>query len=262
VSVVYQRPHDLFFYARPSAMLKGRVDPPGCWLDASAVLVRQYLGYCFDSATHAGIRKELPRTGGQLVSDLNHPNGHIPTVLQWLHDHEAELQRCFLERFQDDIQSDTRRRFLDDTTADRLQQRIHQAANDFDRTRRELVNARARLQDQLKSLDEMEQEARRDIEEELHLLLGRVCTASTVPTPWKSLPTTDCCQTMPSPSVACDFMERSITAIAEISRNISRSNWRGRPARRCASWHRTTCSIPTAGSLRFNRSRSAMPSNH
>jgi DEAD/DEAH box helicase domain-containing protein len=174
VSVVNQRPHDLFFYARPSAMLKGRVDPPGCWLDASAVLVRQYLGYCFDSATHVGILKELPRTGGQLVSDLNHPNGHIPTVLQWLHDHEVELRRCFLERFQDDIQSDTRRRFLDDTTADRLQQRIYEAANDFDRTRRELVNARARLQDQLKSLDEMEQEARRDIEEELHLLLGRL----------------------------------------------------------------------------------------
>jgi DEAD/DEAH box helicase domain-containing protein len=110
--------------------------------------VRQYLGYCFDSATHAGILKELPRTGGQLVSDLNHPNGHIPTVLQWLHDRRraaAVLPGTLPGRHQ----SDTRRRFLDDTTADRLGQRIHQVANDFDRTRRELVNARARLQDQL-----------------------------------------------------------------------------------------------------------------
>ena len=49
------------FYARPAEMLKGRVDPPGCWLDASAVLVRQYLAYCFDSATKVGELVELPR---------------------------------------------------------------------------------------------------------------------------------------------------------------------------------------------------------
>ena len=54
VSVVNQRPHDLFFYGRPAEMLRGKVDPPGCWLDASAVLVRQYLAYCFDSATKRG----------------------------------------------------------------------------------------------------------------------------------------------------------------------------------------------------------------
>ena len=41
LSVVNQRPHDLFFYARPRELLKGRVQPPGCWLDASAVLVRK-----------------------------------------------------------------------------------------------------------------------------------------------------------------------------------------------------------------------------
>jgi DEAD/DEAH box helicase domain-containing protein len=174
VSVVNQRPHDLFFYARPSAMLKGRVDPPGCWLDASAVLVRQYLGYCFDSATHGGILKELPRRGGELVRDVNGPNGHIPGMLQWVEDREVELQQRFLGRFQNDIRPDTRQRFLDETATNRLEQRIYQAANDFDRTRRDLVNARACLQDQLKSLDEMEREARLEIEQELHLLLGRL----------------------------------------------------------------------------------------
>jgi DEAD/DEAH box helicase domain-containing protein len=181
VSVVNQRPHDLFFYARPSAMLKGRVEPPGCWLDASAVLVRQYLAYGFDSATHAGVLTELPRNGGQLVSDLNHPRGHIPGLLQWLADHEAELQQRFLERFQDDIQPDTRRRFLEETRTALLRQRIVQVAHAFDRARRDLVNARARLQDQLKSLDEAEQEARRDIAQELHLLLGRLRSLDRTP---------------------------------------------------------------------------------
>ena len=81
VSVVNQRPHDLFFYARPSEMLKRQVDPPGCWLDASAVLVRQYLAYCFDSATQAGrADRDCRATGKQLVSDMARPHGHIPDM--------------------------------------------------------------------------------------------------------------------------------------------------------------------------------------
>jgi DEAD/DEAH box helicase domain-containing protein len=34
VAVVNQRPHDLFFYGRPAEMLRGKVDPPGCWLSS------------------------------------------------------------------------------------------------------------------------------------------------------------------------------------------------------------------------------------
>lgn len=37
VSFINQKPHDLFFFARPAQMLKGRIETPGCWLDASAV---------------------------------------------------------------------------------------------------------------------------------------------------------------------------------------------------------------------------------
>jgi DEAD/DEAH box helicase domain-containing protein len=174
VSVVNQRPHDLFFYARPSEMLRGRVDPPGCWLDASAVLVRQYLGYCFDRAARAGALSELPRNGGQLIVDLNNPKGHIPRMLQWVTTNEAELRQSFLQRFQEHIRPDTRSRFLDETTTDLLTQRVYQAANEFDRLRRDLINARARLQDQLRGLDEVEQDTRREIEQELHLLRGRL----------------------------------------------------------------------------------------
>jgi DEAD/DEAH box helicase domain-containing protein len=157
VSVVNQRPHDLFFYARPSEMLRGRVDPPACWLDASAVLVRQYLGYCFDRATRAGALSELPRHGGQLIADLNNPKGHIPRMLQWITTNEAELRQTSLRRFQEHIRPDTRSRFLDETATDLLTQRVYQAANEFDRLRRDLINARARLQDQLHGLDDVEQ---------------------------------------------------------------------------------------------------------
>ena len=42
-------PHDLFFYAEPQEMLDGSVDPPGVFLDASAVLERQLTSYCLDN---------------------------------------------------------------------------------------------------------------------------------------------------------------------------------------------------------------------
>jgi DEAD/DEAH box helicase domain-containing protein len=103
VAFVNQQPHDLFFFARPLEMLKGRVELPGCWLDASAVLVRQYLAYCFDSATHEGVLPDILRTAGQLVKDLQSPQGLIPGMMAWVTQHEAELGSRFLRRFDAEV---------------------------------------------------------------------------------------------------------------------------------------------------------------
>lgn len=174
VSVVNQRPHDLFFYGRPIEMLRGKVDPPGCWLDASAVLVRQYLAYCFDSAAKSGELLELPRSGKQLVSDLARPDGHIPKMLEWVTNNEADLRSRFLKRFRDDIQPDTRTRFTQETATDLTAQRVHQATGEFDRMVRDLDNARKRLRDQLEKLDEEEKEAKEEIEQEQQIIRGRI----------------------------------------------------------------------------------------
>ncbi|MDZ7697750.1 MAG: helicase-related protein [Deltaproteobacteria bacterium] len=175
VAFINQQPHDLFFFARPLEMLKGRVEPPGCWLDASAVLVRQYLAYCFDSSTHEGVISEIPRSAGQLVKDLQLPKGLIPGMMAWVTQHETELGSRFLKRFNADVvQPDTRERFLAETESDLLMQRIYQAANEFDRMERDLNNARARLNDQLKSLGNEEKEARQEIEQEIRIIKGRM----------------------------------------------------------------------------------------
>ncbi len=174
VSVVNQRPHDLFFYARPVEMLKGKVDPPGCWLDASAVLVRQYLGFCFDSGTREGTLPEIPRTGPQLVDDLKNPDGRIPLLMRWVTQNEAELRHRFIRHFLPPVQEDTKEPFQKETDTQLLIQRMHQAAYEFDRTRRELENARSRLNDQLKQLDEEEKDARVEILQELKILKGRI----------------------------------------------------------------------------------------
>ena len=41
-------PHDLYFYADPLRMLTGEVEAPAIFLNASMVLKRQLLAYCFD----------------------------------------------------------------------------------------------------------------------------------------------------------------------------------------------------------------------
>jgi DEAD/DEAH box helicase domain-containing protein len=173
VSVINHQPHDLFFYGRPGEMLRGKVDPPGCWVDASAVLVRQYLAYCFDSATKAGQLLEMPGSGTQFVRDMDDTQGHIPRMMAWVTQQEAELQQAFLARFASDIRPDTKARFTQETETERLLQRLRRVTQEFDRQRRELDNARRRLQDQKSKLDEHELDALQEIEDELRVLKGR-----------------------------------------------------------------------------------------
>ena len=48
MTIANGHPHDLYFYADPLAMMAGAVEPPAIFLEASMVLRRQLLAYCFD----------------------------------------------------------------------------------------------------------------------------------------------------------------------------------------------------------------------
>jgi DEAD/DEAH box helicase domain-containing protein len=54
-TVANARPHDLFFFLRPDEMLRGHVEPPGCYLNASAVLERQLTAYAMDRWVETGL---------------------------------------------------------------------------------------------------------------------------------------------------------------------------------------------------------------
>ena len=174
LAMINQRPHDLFFFGRPEEMLAGQIEPPGCWLDASAVLVRQYLAYCFDSAVKEGVIQALPATGRQLAEDLDGGKGPISSLLAWMAQRESALQSAFLARFSADVREDTRERFLRETPAEVLRERIHQAARDFDSQRQAIVNARKRLADQRKEAEgDADRDSLREIEQESRILRVR-----------------------------------------------------------------------------------------
>ena len=62
-TVATGRPHDLYFYAEPLAMLAGRLEPPGVFLNAPAVLERQLTAFCLDAWAATGLPDDaVPRT--------------------------------------------------------------------------------------------------------------------------------------------------------------------------------------------------------
>ena len=62
-TVATGRPHDLYFYAEPLAMLAGRLEPPGVFLNAPAVLERQLTAFCLDGWAATGLPDDtVPRT--------------------------------------------------------------------------------------------------------------------------------------------------------------------------------------------------------
>jgi DEAD/DEAH box helicase domain-containing protein len=175
LSIINQRPHDLYFFARPDQMLKGEVEPPGCWLDAAAVLTRQYFAYCFDCGVKTGVLKNLPGTARQFGEDLFSPMGQIPRFLDWISLNETSLQAAFLLRFHANIQADTRLRLLEDSKMQVLRQQTEIALREFETKRKDLINARRRLQEQRSTLNhEDDRLAAREIDQELRILKGRL----------------------------------------------------------------------------------------
>jgi DEAD/DEAH box helicase domain-containing protein len=175
VSVINQRPHDLFFFARPAEMLAGKIEPPGCWLDASAMLVRQYLAFCFDCAVKERIITQLPSSGKQLDEQLEADSGPIVDLLAWMVSKEAALQDGFLSRFGPEVvRPDTRARFQVDAETERLNQRIRRAASEFGSQLKGIETARRRLTDQKKEMTEADDPVGlREVERELRILKAR-----------------------------------------------------------------------------------------
>ncbi|MCM8885067.1 MAG: DEAD/DEAH box helicase [Candidatus Thiodiazotropha sp.] len=71
------QPHDLYFYADPLKMLAGEVEAPAIFLNASMVLKRQLLAFCFD---HWGVTLK----GGQAIPVRMQP------VLDAVHNHDLK----------------------------------------------------------------------------------------------------------------------------------------------------------------------------
>lgn len=124
LTVANGRPHDLFFFAEPEEMVAGRVEPPGVFLRAAAVLERQFTAFCFDRWVESGITPEmLPTQLRQVLANLEPFNeGAFPfTLLRFIENNQTELLRQFVALFGDALTENAKahvRRFAEGEAAE------------------------------------------------------------------------------------------------------------------------------------------------
>jgi len=132
-TIANARPHDLFFFEEPEAMLRGHVESPGCNLDAPAVLERQLFAFVIDCWVASGIRQgSIPDKLAPVLDavERNGPKEAFPfNLLTWFELHRTQLEMRFLALFADEVQPWTRT-YLMEFSQHRLAVRLISALNE------------------------------------------------------------------------------------------------------------------------------------
>lgn len=72
MAVANARPHDLYFYVDPLEMIQGDIQSPKIFLQASAVLERQFTAFCMDSWVKHGVNpSDIPDKLNTILSKLD-----------------------------------------------------------------------------------------------------------------------------------------------------------------------------------------------
>ncbi len=147
--VASAKPHDLYFYADPLDMMEGNVTPPKIFLNASAVLERQFIAYCMDSwvrsgATESSIPKKVSSVLGKLDS---HPADVFPfNFLQYIQNNLTHLLNSFFGLFSQYLDGTVKNELRSFAKGSQLEEspmhmRILEAFQDLKRQRDSLSNS-------------------------------------------------------------------------------------------------------------------------
>jgi len=162
VTVANGRPHDLYFFAAPEEMIAGAVEPPGVFLNASAVLERQLAAFCFDRWVQSGIEAgALPARISQILGNLDPVDwSRFPYVfLRFIESHQTELLERFTALFEGALGEESRARlraFLEGDEANRgsLRYRIVEGLHALRRERDSLRGKVRLLRDRIRRKEE------------------------------------------------------------------------------------------------------------
>ena len=185
MTVANGRPHDLYFFFEPDEMIQGVVETPGCFLNASAVLERQFAAYVLDRWVESGILVgALPSKMQPILDSMEKasagPDQPLPDTFPWNLLKFFELQRTALEQgflamFEGQVADYTRDRVLQFSRDERdedprgFRTALVKALEEAAQERKSLRNRIRRLTDRIREMDRNPAKPQ-DFEEELERL--------------------------------------------------------------------------------------------
>ncbi|MGC8490209.1 MAG: DEAD/DEAH box helicase [Syntrophobacteraceae bacterium] len=157
MTVAGARPHDLYFYDQPEEMIAGRVEPPGCFLNAPAVLERQFTAFCFDRWIETGPSGiNIPYKLGQVLANLKKEDktGFPFNLLDFIENNRTVLFERFIRIFQGSLTEESvqnLRAFVEGAEGEQnLRYRILNGLNAIDKEKRALQDRVKKLSYQIK----------------------------------------------------------------------------------------------------------------
>lgn len=172
VAVANARPHDLYFYADPVEMLAGSVEPPQIFLQASAVLERQFVAYCMDCWIKRGVpERAIPKRVGICLSKLSsRPKDVFPfNFLMFVQNNLSSLFRTFVGLFSQHLDEgaiEEVRRFAhgNKLAESPMHMKVYEAFEGLKKQKDALVQSIKQLQSLIKEIEKKPQDVSYDAE--------------------------------------------------------------------------------------------------
>jgi DEAD/DEAH box helicase domain-containing protein len=171
-TIANARPHDLFFFEEPEAMLRGYVEPPGCNLNAPAVLERQLFAFAIDNWIASGVPDgAIPDTLAVVLDTVekNGPKEAFPyNLLGWFDAHRTKIEQDFLGLFSEDAVKEWTREALRVFSREQLQTRLIDVLNERVKQIATWKSRIDRIQKQIKDAEKAtmpEQERQKELRE-------------------------------------------------------------------------------------------------
>lgn len=111
IVVANSKEHDLYFYEEPQEMISTVVDPPSIFLDASAVLQRQFIAYCFDTWVKTGATvKDIPQDLKKALANINKPEKKIfpYNFIEYIDNNLSWIFTGFIEMFREKLSDESK----------------------------------------------------------------------------------------------------------------------------------------------------------
>ena len=134
-------------------MISGAVEAPAVFLDASAVLERQFMAYCFDcwvksGAAETAVPYDIKGILSRIDKDTKSSKEFPFNLIAYMHSNMARLERRFVLMFGDRLEEDTKQRLHSFVLGEGEDDPEHRLLVPFAETKKD----RDRLQDDIKKL--------------------------------------------------------------------------------------------------------------